>query len=174
MSSAALVNSGIRFLVLLLLQIFLLRQISWGWGERDYLFVFLYPLFIALLPLRMTRGLVILLGFAFGLLLDLFYETLGLHAAALTFTAFLRGPLLRILEPRDGYGVKAAPVAADVNRTWLLRYLAFLFLGHCIFFFSVQAFSFVFLQDILLRTLFTFLASYAVAVLVMLIFDPRS
>ncbi len=174
MNPAALVNSGIRFVVLLLLQVFLLRQINWGWDGREYLYLFLYPLFVALLPLRMPRGVVLLLGFALGLSIDFFYETLGLHAAALTFTAYFRSLVLRILEPRDGYNIKDNPTGHDLGLRWVLRYLGLLFLGHCIFFFSVQAFSFVFLKDILLKTGFTFVPSYLVAVLVMLIFNPRS
>ena len=174
MNPAALVNSGIRFVLLLILQVFLLQQIRWGWGGKEYLFLFLYPLFVALLPLRMSRGVVMLLGFALGLIIDFFYETLGMHAAALTFTGYFRFLVLRILEPRDGYNIKDNPSSHDLGQGWMLKYLALLFLGHCVFFFSVQAFSFVFLSDILLRSAFTFVPSYLVAVLVMLIFNPRS
>ena len=173
MTTGAIFNSGVRFVLLLVIQAFVLQQVRWGFGGVDYLYVFIYPLFVAFLPLFMPRSLVIFLGFLLGLGIDLFYETLGLHAAALTFTAWVRPLVLRLVEPRDGYNIKDGPVAADQGAVWMARYLALLFLLHCISFFTIQAFSFVFLKDILLKVLFTFPVSYLLAGILVIIFNPR-
>ena len=73
---------ALRFVLLLTAQVFLFNQVAWGWSGREYLFVFVYPLFVALLPLRAPRPLVILLAFLLGISVDFFSETLGLHAGA--------------------------------------------------------------------------------------------
>lgn len=174
MTSQALVNSGIRFVLLLLLQGFIFNQVGWGWGGKELLFIFVYPLFVALLPLRMPRPLVILLGFIMGLSVDLVSETLGLHAAALCFTAYCRPFVLRLFEPRDGYNIKANPTVQDLGLEWVLRYLAVLLLLHCLFFFLVQTFSILFIVDITLKTLLTFPVSYGVIVAIVLIFRPEA
>ena len=174
MNQRGVLNSVIRFGLLFLAQVFVLQQIGWGWGGEEYLLVFLTPLFVLLLPLRTPNSLAVLLGFALGLACDLFYETLGLQAAALTFAGYLRGPVLRIFEPRDGYGIKANPSRADLGLGWQLRVLAVLLLGFCLVFFCLQAFSYVYALDIVLRVLFSFPASYFLAVVVLLIFNPQA
>lgn len=174
MSSQSLINSGLRFFFLLLIQVFVFNQVSWGWGGKDYLFIFVYPLFVALLPLGMARPLVILFGFILGLSVDFFSETLGLHAAALCFTAYCRPFVLSFLEPRDGYNIKANPSIQDLGAGWMLRYLALLLAFHCLFFFLMQTFSILFVADITLKTIFTFPASYAFVVVLVLIFKPKA
>lgn len=173
MNERAILNSGIRFLLLLFLQIFLLRQISWGFGGKDYLFVFLYPIFTLLLPIRMLKIGVILLSFLLGLAIDLFYETLGMHAAAATFLGFVRPALLRFVQPQEGYNIKAHPTGDSLGWPWFTRYTAYGFLLHCLFFFSVQAFTFVYWDEILLKTLFSFPASYFALLFAAFVFNPK-
>lgn len=174
MKEAALINSAIRFGLLWVLQIFVLQQISWGFGGKDVLFIFLYPLFILLLPLRMPRTAVIALSFALGLAIDFAYETLGMHAAAATFTAYLRPAILQFIQPREKYNIKADPTVAHLGWGWFSRYAAYMLLAHFLFFFSVQAFSFVFWWDILLKTFFSFLVSYPTLLFTMLVLNPKS
>lgn len=174
MNESGIVNSGFRFLALVLLQVFLLKQISWGFGGKEYLFVFLYPLFIMMLPLQMYRPLVVFAGFVVGLSVDLFYETLGVHAAAATFTAFLRPTILYIVRPREGYNIKAQPTVSYLGWNWFFKYNAW-FLGiHLLLFFSIQTFTFFFWTDILLKTFFSFIVSFLGTVLIVLIFNPKS
>lgn len=174
MNDSGIVNSAFRFLALVLLQVFLLKQVSWGFGGKEYLFVFLYPLFIMMLPLRLYRPLIVFAGFAVGLSVDLFYETLGVHAAAATFSAFLRPLALYFARPRDGYNIKANPTVEDLGWNWFFKYAAW-FLGiHLLLFFSIQSFTFYFWSDILLKTIFTFSISFLGTVLLVLIFNPKS
>lgn len=173
MTEGALFNSVIRFFVLLVLQVFLLQQITWGFGEKDYLFVFIYPLFILLLPLRMLRPLVILSAFTFGLCIDLFYETLGLHAAACTFSAFMRGPILSFVRPKEGYNIKAHPTGQNLGWSWFSTYTA-IFLGvHLVSFFAFQAFTFVYWKDVLFKSLFSFPVSYFAIMFAAFVFNPK-
>ena len=42
----------------------------------------------------MSRHYVTILGFCIGLMIDMFYDTVGVHAFALTATAYARGLML--------------------------------------------------------------------------------
>ncbi|MFT7226340.1 MAG: hypothetical protein ACI92C_001880, partial [Neolewinella sp.] len=138
------VSNIVRFLVILFLQVFIFRQVSLGWGGADYMFIFLGPLFIALIPLRTPKPLAVIFAFLFGISVDFFYETLGVHAAAATFCGYARQFALAILEPHDGYKAKASPDGKDLSLSWWLSYLAYLVAGYTIFYFSMEAFSPVF------------------------------
>lgn len=163
-----------RFLLLFALQAFVFKQISFGWGDKDYFYIFLYPLFILLLPMNLPNSLNILFSFALGLSIDFFYETLGLHAAAATFTAFMR-PLVifRLLRPREGYKVKDQPTKELLGNTWFLRYGAIMLFLHLFFFFSVQAFTFVYWLDIVMKTILSFIGSYVFIMAGVYVFRPK-
>lgn len=174
MTGSVLISNVLRFLGLLALQVLIFNQVAWGWGGRDYLFVFVYPLFVAMLPLRIASPPVIFLGFVMGLSVDLFSETLGLHAGALTFAAYCRPVVLRMTEPRDGYGIKGRPTRADNGTGWLLTYLGGVLLCHCAAFFVLQSFSLSFAVDTALKTTFTVPASLLFLTALVLIFNPRA
>lgn len=173
MNEGAILNSGVRFILLLVVQILLLRQISWGFAGKDYLFIFIYPLFTLLLPFRMLKTVVILLSFFMGLSIDLFYETLGIHAAAATFLGFVRPALLRFVQPQEQYNIKAHPTGDSLGWSWFARYTAYGLLLHLLVFFSVQVFTFVYWDEILLKTLFSFPASYFILLFTALVFNPK-
>ena len=174
MNTSALVNSSLRFVLLLLVQVIIFNQIAWGWSGRDLLFVFAYPLFVAMLPLRMPRPAVIFLGFLLGLSVDFFSETLGLHAGALTFTAYLRPFILQLLQPRDGYNIKSNPTINDLGGSWMFRYLGLLLLVHLLIFFLLQTFSIFFFSEIVLKTVLSLPASLVVTYAIVLIFNPKA
>ncbi len=174
MSAGVAFRIALRFVLLLAAQVFLFNQIAWGWGGREYLFVFVYPLFVALLPLRAPRPLVILLAFLLGLAVDFFSETLGLHAGALTFTAYARPLVLRALRPRDGYNIKATPTTADLGAGWVSQYLSFLLLLHLLAFFLLQTFSIFFLGEIVLKTALSLPASLLTTAILVLLFSPKA
>jgi len=167
------VSNVVRFILLLFLQVFLFRQISLGFGGRQQLFIFITPLFIALLPLRTPKPLVVIFSFFIGLGIDLFYDTLGVHAAAATFTGYVRQFMLLVLAPKDGYKVKASPDGKDLPQGWWLRYLGLVMVSYCLFYFSMEAFSPLFWKDIMLKTLFTSPVSWFFCVIIVTFLRPR-
>ena len=171
--SSAYVATAIRFVVLAALHVLVFAHLGEAtlWGP--YVQVVLYPLVIMLLPVGTPSVLVLLIAFALGSVIDFSLGTYGLHAAALVLTAFLRRLLLGILEPREGYGVDVAPTRRRFGMTWFARYAA-LFLGiHLLAFFAIEAFSFVYWGEILLRTAGSFCVSLLLILLYVLVFDPR-
>lgn len=162
-----------RFIGLLLLQGLILKRVSAGWMGFVYFDVLVYPLFILLLPLRTPRALVLISGFLLGIGVDLFYGTIGLHAAATVFTAYVRAFTLNQLEPREGYNVNYSPTKAQFGTAWFIRYASVMMGVHLLAYFSIDAFSPVFFVYIIVKTLYSLLFSLFFIIIIVFIFNPR-
>jgi hypothetical protein len=107
-----------------------------------------------------TPGTVLLLtSFLLGISIDIFTHTLGIHAAACTFMAFLRPQVLKAFSPRDGYETGMLPRISFFGLTWFLKYSLILILAHhfVLFYlemFTISDFFYTFLR-VILSTLFT-------------------
>jgi rod shape-determining protein MreD len=97
-----LVKNIIRFALFILFQVFVLGKIP---PLHQFVVPYLYFLFILWLPFKIARGALTLLGFLFGLGLDLFTKTPGLHAAACTLIAYVRPFLISLLMSFVPYAV---------------------------------------------------------------------
>ena len=75
----------LRFIFLILIQVFLLDNIQF----MGYINPMIYVLFILLLPVRFPRWALLISAFAMGLIIDVFSNTAGMHTFALVFAAFL-------------------------------------------------------------------------------------
>lgn len=170
--NSTITGNVLRFLGLVMIQGLVFKNIGTDWENFPYLHIIVFPVFILLLPLRTPGALIILLGFAIGITVDIFYNSLGLHASAAVFTAFIRPFVLRILEPRGGYNVNYSPTAARMGWGWFLRYSSILIFLHLFFYFSAEAFTFVYIVDILLKTVVSFVVSMIFLTIYQLVFNP--
>jgi hypothetical protein len=164
----------VRGILFLIVQVLILKRISlnssWLWQHSDIL---IYPVIILMLPIRLARHYVTLIGFFLGLIIDMFYDTVGVHAFALTATAYARGLLLAYLEPRGGYTMMMSPTKHSMGLNWLLIYTAISYLIHTLVLYTVEIFTFVYIGQILLKTLLSFLLSMMVVTGYHLLFNPR-
>lgn len=162
-----------RFVLLVFLQVLVLKNIvpeHWDYFEAS---VFIYPVFIMLLPIRTPHGLLIFLGFLIGIVIDIFYDSLGVHASASVFTAFIRPFVLGGMEPREGYKVNQSPTKKQFGGSWFAIYAGILLLVHLFFYFSVEAFTFVYIGTIFLRTVYSFFISMIFVIAYQFIFNPE-
>jgi len=150
---------------LLLIQILLLKNVQVGLLDRYVVSIFVYPLIIITLPLNFPRSFLTTAAFVIGLIIDLFYDSPGVHTGALVLTAFIRSYVLNLIEPRGGYGNDDTPSFSKYGVSWYLGYVATLLLIHIFTYFSLDAFTFVFLVKIVLNTIASFSASYVLIVL---------
>src|SRR6476469_11049014 len=95
----------LRFIVLVAIQVFLLKNIVFYGVNIPYLYI----LFIILLPFETPNWLLFFLAFLMGLTIDLFNDTLGLHAAACTILAFVRVIFISITVQKDNYDSDPEP-----------------------------------------------------------------
>jgi len=167
--STILINI-LRFLLLVAAQVFIFNKINLG----GYLNPMIYILFILLLPFEISGGLVLILSFFLGLSVDLFTGSIGLHAGAATFMAFLRPLSLRLISSTRDYESGLMPGVTDLGYVWFISYTVFLTFFHHLFFFSVEAFSFTELPMTLLRILLNTVLSSVLIIIINLLFKTQA
>ncbi|NCT92806.1 MAG: rod shape-determining protein MreD [Chitinophagaceae bacterium] len=95
---SSLLKNIIRFILFILLQVFILNEVP---PLHQFIVPYVYFLFILWLPFTINRVLLMVIAFAFGLSLDFFTGTLGLHAAPCVLIAFIRPALLGLILPQE-------------------------------------------------------------------------
>lgn len=80
-------------------------------------------------------------AFLTGILVDVFYNTLGLHAASTVLMAYARPLVLRLLTPARGYDERTEPSIADMGLRWFISYVFVLTLLHHSVLFLLEASS---------------------------------
>lgn len=156
--SRVLINNIIRFAVILILQVLVLKGINLNMGSFQYFHVLVYPILIMLLPFSLARPYVLLIAFSAGLFVDIFYDSLGVHASASLFIAYLRPYILAIIEPRGGYTYDV-PGLGNTEIAWFAIYTTLMLFVFLIIYFSLEAFSYVYFIRIVLSTFFSFIIS---------------
>jgi hypothetical protein len=161
-------NNLIQFLLLIPLQVFIMRHLS----IYDWAFCYIYIGFLLFLPLNTPVVLQLVTGFLTGFIVDIFYDTLGIHAAACVLLMFLRPFVIRVLTPRDGYDASDSANVHKMGWPWFLVFSLFLIFMHhaALFILEVGGFRMFWftLIKIFLSTIFTFL----VAVIIQFLFFP--
>ncbi|MBC5774234.1 hypothetical protein H8S95_09180 [Pontibacter sp. KCTC 32443] len=135
-------------------------------------FCFIYIAFLLFLPININRLVLLLLGFIVGFTVDIFYDTMGIHAAASVLLAFLRPHILNLLTPRDGYESSDSANLHIMGWNWFLTYASILIVIHhaAVFFLEIISFEWYTLVKILLSTLFT---GVVVVILQLLFFSAK-
>ena len=166
-------TNGLRFIGLCLIQVLVLKGITAEEGFFKYVSILLYPVFILLLPIRIPHPLLVFLGFLIGFTVDMFYDSLGVHASASVLTAFIRPRILKALEPRGGYNINESPTMFRLGLNWFFTYAAILMFIHILFYISMEIFTPVYAIEIMIRTGFSFIISMIFVMIYQFIFNPR-
>lgn len=172
--SKDLYNNAFRFVLLCAFQILVLQRITNAFSDFPYIHILVYPLFILLLPFQVNRMLLSFLGFLIGIVIDIAYDSPGIHASVMLFIAYLRPFIINRLEPKGGYTANSSPTPKKMGWNWFLRYSAILMGLHLFFYFSVEAFTYAYILSILLKTVVSFPLSMLFILLFMAIFSPSN
>lgn len=92
------VKNILRFVSFILLQVYVLNQIP---PVHYFIVPYLYFLYILWLPFSLEHIPLMLTAFFYGLCLDFFTNTAGLHSAACVLIAFLRPYILSVLITKE-------------------------------------------------------------------------
>ncbi len=84
----------LSFVLLVLFQVLALNNIQF----LGFINPYIYILFIIALPVKTPRWLSLILAFILGLTLDIFSNTLGMHAFATVLIAFLRNGIINLFQ----------------------------------------------------------------------------
>ena len=163
----------LRLFLFVLVQSVVLQQVNLGGTTSNYISLFLYPLFLFLLPLKTSKITLVLIGFGVGMLIDASYNSPGVHAAACLVTAFLRPLILALLEPREGYNVSLGLNIKSYGIVWFLKYASTLLFIHLLIYFILEIFTHVYIAEIIQRTLASFFFSLFIIMVYMVIARPK-
>lgn len=128
----------IRFIILVLFQIFVLNNIR----INGYINPHLYILFILLLPFETPGWLLLISSFFLGLSIDLFAHTPGMNAAAAVFIAFSRPGIIRFISGPKDLEPGMVPGIKSMGFKWFLFYSLIMILLHHLVLFYIEIFRF--------------------------------
>ena len=131
------IQNILSFVVLVLFQVLALNNVQF----LGFINPYIYILFIIALPVRTPRWLSLILAFILGLTIDIFSNTLGMHAFATVLIAFLRNGIINlfiVLEENDN----PAPSFRSLGVAAYVKYMVLMVLIHHFCLFFLEAFSF--------------------------------
>ncbi|MEZ7837852.1 MAG: rod shape-determining protein MreD [Flavobacteriales bacterium] len=96
----------IRFFSLVAFQVFFLNNVQ----ISGYLNPYVYILFIMLLPPKLPKAMVLILGFGMGLTMDIFADSYGIHTAATVLLAYIRPNILALVSIKGGEDLEAISI----------------------------------------------------------------
>lgn len=158
----------LRFIALVLIQVFVLNNINF----LGYVNPYLYILFILIFPFSGNKSLLIFLSFLLGLSIDLFNDTGGIHAAASVFIGYIRPSLLKF-----SFGVSYEYDAIKIGKSDFSKRLIYIFLMvffHHLILFSLEIFNLNHILLILKSTLFSSIFSIILLVSTISLFSRKS
>lgn len=114
---------------------------------------YLYVLFILLLPFETPNWLLFFLAFLIGITIDIFNDTLGLHATACSILALVRILFISITVQKDNYDSDPEPSLSIMGFRWFFFYALILTLIHHFFLLNFEVFKFSEIPSTLSRVL---------------------
>jgi rod shape-determining protein MreD len=168
MNSKTIFLNILRWLVLLFVQIFLLRNLSF----YNLSTPFVYILFILVLPFRIPNLLLFLIAFGTGLTMDAFYDTMGVHASACVALALVRILFISVSLNRDAVD-EPEPSLGNMGFKWFSIYAVLCIFVHHLVVFFLEAFKLSEFAYTLGRSLLSVVITMFTVLLVEAIFHNR-
>lgn len=159
----------IRFIILVLIQVFVLNNIR----IDGYINPYLYVLFILLLPFETPGWLLLISSFFLGLLVDLFAHTPGMNAAAAVFMAFSRPTIIRFISGSKDLDPGLTPGIKSMGFKWFFLYSIILILLHHLVLFYIEIFRFSEFFQTLYRALLSTASTLVLVLLVEYLFIKK-
>lgn len=158
------------FILLMLAQVFIFRNfVVFQVG-----FSFIYLLFLLSLPSEIGFSGGMILGLISGLIVDLFFQTLGIHASAAVFIMFIRPFWMGIILPRSGYDVSDLMTVNNYGAGWFIGYAAPLMFSYCCIVFFVEAGTAQFFWHTISKALVSTLITLVFVIFTQYLFYPKS
>ena len=147
----------VSFFIYLLYQVMILQNVV----LFHTAFCFLYVAYLLVLPVETNTLALMGIGFVMGIAVDMFYDSLGLHAFACVLIMYLRNYWLNNLTPQGGYDSNDTPSLALNGIQWFTVYATPMVLVHhsALFFAEAGGFGMFWftLWKIITSSLFTLL-----------------
>jgi len=167
MNSTLLLNIA-RFLLLLAAQILIFNEMDF----YGYINPYPYILFILLYPVNGNKFGLLLASFFLGIVMDMFCDSGGVHAAACVILAYVRPTFFKF-----SFGVSYEYQTVRINDKLTPERFSFLLISvftHHIILFSLEIFKFSFILNILLRTLLSSVFTLILCIITIYLFKPST
>jgi rod shape-determining protein MreD len=165
MNSALLENSA-RFILLLAAQVLIFNRID----LFGYINPFPYILFIILYPVNGNKSGLLLASFFLGILMDMFCNSGGVHAAACIVLAYFRPSIFKF-----SFGLSYEYQTVKLNDILTPERFSFILIAvviHHSVLFILEVFKISLLIDILLRTVLSTLFTIITCIIIIYIIKP--
>lgn len=156
--------------IYVLLQVLFLRNVV----LFDKAFCFAYVAFLLLIPLEAGALSIMLIGFVTGLIIDVFYDSLGIHAASSVIIMFIRPYIVNLMTPIGGYDSGAVPTLKVMGIEWFSMYAFVMIFIHHIALFYIEAGGFGMFFFTLSKAFFSALLTFLIILIIQYLFyAPR-
>jgi hypothetical protein len=165
MNSAVLLNIA-RFILLLVAQVLIFNNINFF----GYLNPFPYVLFIILYPVNGNKSALLLASFLLGIIMDMFCNSGGVHAAASITLAYLRPTFFKF-----SFGVSYEYQTVKINDKLTPERFSFILISivtHHFVLFILETFRLNFFFNILIQTIFSTIFTIIVSIIIIYLFKP--
>ena len=135
-----------------------------------YLNPYPYILFILLYPVNSNKNILLLASFFMGILLDMFYNSGGIHTMSSLVLAYIRPTLFKFSFGLS-YEYQTVKIADKISPERITLLLLAIFIHHFILFFF-EYFRFDLILTILSRTLFSTLFTFTICLLTLYLIKP--
>jgi len=163
----AVLKYSIRFVALLLVQVLIFNNINF----LGYINPYIYVIFILVYPAKNNRLVFLLVAFLLGMLMDMFVDSGGVHAAASVFLAYVRPVFLKF-----SFGTLYEHQTIKFGAVEFVSLLGYVSLGvvfHHLILFLLEIFNMAQILLILKKTLFSSGLTIILSILFILLFRRR-
>ncbi len=166
MNSALFVNV-FRFILLLAVQIIIFNNMNF----LGYISPYPYVLFIILYPVNGNKSGLLVASFFLGLIMDMFSNSGGIHTTACVILAYYRPYLFKF-----SFGLSYEYQTVKLNDVVTPERFSFILLSvliHHFILFTLEAFKFSFILDILLRTILSTVFTIILCIIIIYFIKPN-
>lgn len=169
MNSSNIIRLLILFVVCELAQLLIFNNLQISGFINPYVYI----LVILTLPFGMSTASMMVISFVTGMIIDLFCNTIGMHAAACVLIGYVRQYVLKMIAFRDEYKMGVFPSVASYGLTWYLKYALIMVSVHHFTLFFIEQFDTLFFWPTFLRVILSIAAS-VLLILIAQMFAPSS
>ena len=166
MNSTLLVNV-FRFVLLLAVQIIIFNNMNF----LGYISPYPYILFIILYPVNGNKSGLLVASFLLGLIMDMFSNSGGIHTTACLVLAYFRPFIFKF-----SFGLSYEYQTIKLNDVLTPERFSFILLSvviHHLILFTLEAFQFSFILDVLLRTLLSTVFTLLICIIIIYLIKPN-
>ncbi len=164
--NSTVITNIIRFVLLLAAQVVVFNNINF----LGYINPYPYILFIILFPVNGNRYGLLIASFFLGIIIDMFNNSGGVHAAACVTLAYLRPYIFKF-----SFGLSYEYQTVRLNDVLTTERFSFILIAvaiHHLTLFLLEVFKLNFIWDIIVRTLFSTMFSIIICIILIYLFKP--